>query len=244
MGGFLQTPEVLGYLVKWAARLETFKLHYTYRHDYAEEGLYTHWSLDTLQPILQAHRKSLRYIKIKNINGAVGLERCNMSYFTSLERLDLSYRVTGTDTSLVANLLAPRLSTFRWVLTLEDQQCGEDLWHFQEPQEEWLRALANAAIQCGSSLCEIRVKYRPVLDFYYPGKPDGVVYPWARMDRIAKEVEPHGIKISYSDPNNGRRWEDFIEDWVLEELYLEDMEKAVLAGPMCLERVQLFDHVQ
>ena len=201
--GFLQTTEVLAHLLAWPAKLEVFKFRFSYSPDYDRDGLSTDWSLGTFRRVLMPQAQSLRTIEIRNIN-KTGLDGFVLSAFSRLENLLLSHGSTGTDSSLISNLIAPNLQSFHWDLTLEDQQCGETLDNFGQEEEDWLRALVDAAIRGKSRLGEIRVTFTPeewVQDFNPNNKP---VYPWDRMDAIAREIEPRGLALRYNTPTTTR----------------------------------------
>ncbi|KAL4795374.1 hypothetical protein BDV19DRAFT_168755 [Aspergillus venezuelensis] len=164
---FLQTPEVMRALVKWSHTLEFFDLHFTFGARYDEMGLYEHWSLATLQPILAIHRTTLRSISIRCINSG-GLSGFDMRSFPRLEELCLSEGATSPhhrDSSLLANLIpnliAPQLRIFHWDLALENQQCSETFYCLDEEEENFLRAIAHAAIEAKAPLRMLKVTYNP-----------------------------------------------------------------------------------
>ncbi|KAK0755688.1 hypothetical protein N5P37_011767 [Trichoderma harzianum] len=195
---FLQTPEALKSLLMWPARLDKFTLDTSFRCDYALNGLYDQWGLDTLQPILTVHKSTLSAIRIRALNRS-GLDGFNLSGFQALRELSLSHGLTGTDPTLVAGLLSPRLRSFHWDMTFEDQQHDEFFFHFGEPEENWLRKLAMAAIGRKSTLEIISIKFRPT-----DGEWGCTVYPWDRMDDVARYVQPYGIRLFYTTPTISR----------------------------------------
>jgi hypothetical protein len=155
-----------------------------------------------LQPILATQRATLTHIRIQKIFSS-GIEDFDMTRFPKLQSLWLSHDLTGTDTSLVANLVAPHLRVFHWDQQLEDQQCCETLGSFGQREEDWLQAFAAAAVERKSTLRQIRIYYRPDPYLYsYNGEDeDPLLYPWDRMDKIARDIQPHGIHLSYNKPN-------------------------------------------
>lgn len=204
--GFLQTPQVLQDLVRWPTRLEKFRFRFSYRPDYAESGLFKDWSLGTLAPIIEIHKGTLHSILISHLCES-GLAGFDLSDFKKLKYLSLSSKATGKDTNLIANILAPNLETFRWDLTLEDQQCTVSIHAFGQPEEDWLRALAAAAIERKSALRKIQVKFVPEYRISWGVDPDTLKYPWDRMEAIARDIRPKGIELLYSEPAMSK--EDF-----------------------------------
>ncbi|KAH8692381.1 hypothetical protein BGW36DRAFT_387494 [Talaromyces proteolyticus] len=202
---FLQTPDVLRDLVRWPAHLEKFALEHTYGSCYSVLGLYTDWSLATLQPILSIHKSTLRSISIRCINVG-GLDGFDLREFENLEELSLSYQSTKhtADIHLIPNLLAPQLRVFHWDLTLEDQQCNESLGFFEQKEEDWLRTLALTAVTRGCPMRRIEITFTPLYTYYFAG-----VYPWDRMDALGRELHPHGVQVYYNPPSTSR--EEYME---------------------------------
>ncbi|KAL2826934.1 hypothetical protein BJY01DRAFT_229456 [Aspergillus pseudoustus] len=202
---FLQVPSVLEDLVRWPKALEQIKIKHTFSECYAYPSLYREWSLATLHPILAIHKSTLRRISIRCINRA-GLAGFDLREFPNLEDLKLSALTTcrnrehryTPEYQYIPNLLAPRLRIFRWDLTLEDQQCSEQLEDFAQREEDFLRAFASAAVQAASpsSLREIRVKFTPDA---YVWDADAL-YPWDRMDAVDREFRDRGIRVKYNAP--------------------------------------------
>ncbi|KAL4956309.1 hypothetical protein BDW69DRAFT_89715 [Aspergillus filifer] len=201
---FLQTPEVMEALVKWPHTLESFDLHFTFGACYSKAGLYEDWSLATLQPILAIHRSTLRSISIRCINSG-GLSGFDMRAFPRLEELCLSkgatsphYRDSLIHANLIPNLIAPQLRIFHWDMTLEDQQCMETLYCLQDEEENFLRAIAHAAIEAKVPLRMLRVTYEP--DTWLKNE---IGYPWDRLDALGREPEllAAGIRVCYNTPN-------------------------------------------
>jgi len=195
---FTQGLDALKALVRWPAGLEKFSFEMPISGYYAGESALSYYSLAALQPILATQKATLSHIHIRVIFSQ-GLQGFNVTGFPNLQSLSLSRDLTGTDTTYVANLVAPRLGVFHWELTVEDQQSSEDLGGFGPLEEDWLRAFAAAAIARKSALRLIQIDYQP-LDYYCKKASEPREYPWDRMDRIAREIRPHGISLSYSQP--------------------------------------------
>lgn len=203
LGGFLQSSEALEALVRWPAKLESFTFRMPMSGYYSGETALSKYSLAVLQPILAHQKASLSYVQIAEIFND-GLEGFDVTDFPNLQFLSLSHDLTGLDTTLVPNLVAPGLRIFRWDMKLEDQQCGERLGDFCEPQETWLRVLVATAVERKTALREIRINFRPEggLQGHHGFTQDQ--YPWDRMDKLANEFRPHGIDLTYNPPNHTR----------------------------------------
>ncbi|KAJ5498467.1 hypothetical protein N7453_007518 [Penicillium expansum] len=204
---FLLTPKSLEALVRWPRRLEEFELRYLCGDEAAPSGLYSDWSLATLQPILYIHRKTLRSIKLYRFNRG-GLEGFDLREFENLEQLSLSYEFSDPQRSPrneafepPDSLLAPRLRVFHWNLTSLDSQCAERLGDFAKAEEDWLRLLARKAFKRGCPLQRIEITFTPGTDCFGTGDE---VYPWDRMDAIGADLRPHGVEVSYSTPSVSR----------------------------------------
>jgi hypothetical protein len=175
-------------------------------------GLYTDWSLSTLQPILAIHQTTLRYIRIRCINEG-GLAGFDVRTFQNLEELCLSSATTNrggrTNTAegnLIPNLLAPRLRVFHWDLTFEDQQHVEDLADFAQGEEDWLRTVAYAAMKAKCPLQTLQITFTPLSIV----SNCDLVYPWDRMDALGRELQSAGIQVCYNPPSVSRK--EFSED--------------------------------
>ncbi|CAI7642834.1 unnamed protein product [Penicillium viridicatum] len=205
---FLLTPKSLEALVRWPRRLEEFELKFPSGDDFATSGLYSAWSLATLQPILYIHRKTLRSIKLYALHKN-GFDGFDLREFENLEKLSLASSFSGHplfhwDGSFEPpdSLLAPHLRVFHWDLTLLDQQCCEVLRDFGQAEEDWLRLLARKAIKHGCPLQKIEITFNPVVDEY--SSITDKVYPWDRMDAMGADLRPHGIEVSYDTPTVSR----------------------------------------
>ncbi|KAL4956310.1 hypothetical protein BDW69DRAFT_181707 [Aspergillus filifer] len=152
---FLQTPAVLSDLVKWSTVLEVFDLQYVYtlascgQEQPGVQGLYTESNLQTLQPILELHKHTLRAITLRGLNKS-GLTGFDVRGFSNLRELHLSDRATGRHNmtmNLIDRLLTPNLCVFHWNLTLEDQEHSEELGSFAQWEEDFLRCFATKAVR-------------------------------------------------------------------------------------------------
>ncbi|VUC23396.1 unnamed protein product [Clonostachys rosea] len=201
---FTQGLQALEALVLWPAKLTSFDFSLPMSDHYSGEGPLTPYDLGVMQRILSHHKKSLSFIRLQELLHE-GLYDFDVTDFHSLKTLSLGHDTTGTDTSSINKLVAPNCDVFCWNMIFEDQQHGEDLGSFAQPEEDWLRAFAHVAIARKSALRHIKV-------IYYP-EPYGYVdfearktfeYPWDRMDRLAHEIQTHGISLSYNVPTTSR----------------------------------------
>lgn len=208
MRHFTHNLDALEALVMWPARLESFSFRMPCSDYYAGNPALSQYSLATLQSILATQRATLTHIRIQQIFNS-GIEGFDMTGFPNLQSLWLSHDLTGTDTSLVANLVSPNLRVFHWDQMLEDQQHCETVWSFGQREEDWLRALAAAAVDRRSTLRQIRIYYRPDDPYLYSydGEDEDYppLYPWDRMGRVARDIQPHGIHLSHNKPNMTRK---------------------------------------
>ncbi|TPX15354.1 uncharacterized protein E0L32_004631 [Thyridium curvatum] len=230
---FLQTSKVLSHLIQWVKRLEHLEIHYLFSADYAGNETYIGWSLGKLQPMLELQRDSLTCISISHIC-VEGLAGFDVTSFPNLRFLSLCYRATGLDIHLVSRLAAPRLNRFRWDLTLQDQQCSEQLGHLDEPQEKFLRAVAQTLlVELKVPLREILVQFRPEYDHWLFGAPWAPeVLPWDRLDSIQRDYSEHGLAVICSPPGpteEERFDESKLEYGGTEEYDLPDFEYDDLA---------------
>ncbi|KAH8896512.1 hypothetical protein GQ53DRAFT_743655 [Thozetella sp. PMI_491] len=193
---FEDSPLSLRRFVTWPAKLTRFSF----------TGLYSNrfhpWNLSTLGSILSPHKAVLEYIVIGGLRER-SLAGFDLSDFESLEYLGLSYWATGS-AGFEAGLLAPRLTKFRWSFTIEDQHT-EGLTHFGEAEQLWLKRLTAAAISQESPLEEIYIQYAP---FDYSRRPEDLpqVYPWDRMEEVARDIRDKGIHLSWSSPTMSREY--------------------------------------
>lgn len=156
-----------------------------------------------ISSIIAPHKTTLRSITVGSLHekSLVGFD---LTGFENLTHISLSTWATGSTTGDETNLLAPRLTTFRWVFTVEDQH-SESLFCFGEAQEHWLRSFIAAAIAWKLPLENIYIQYAP--EGYYLPQDRPVMYPWDRMKNIATDIQDEGINLSWTPPTVSR--EDF-----------------------------------
>ncbi|KAL4970613.1 uncharacterized protein BDV14DRAFT_163648 [Aspergillus stella-maris] len=204
---FLQTQTVLSDLVKWPKALEVFDLQYIYtlascgHQQPGVMGLYTEWSLQTLQPILELHKRTLRAITIRGLNKS-GLTGFDVRGVSNLRELYLSDGVTGRDEmtmNLIQCLLAPNLRVFHWNLTLEDQEHSEELGSFAQWEEDFLRCFATEAVRKACPLHILRLTFNPI----HSTLNEISLYPWDHMDKLDHEFREHGwdVRLEYNQPS-------------------------------------------
>ncbi|KAH6609167.1 hypothetical protein Trco_002513 [Trichoderma cornu-damae] len=192
--GFRDSPGILRHLVAWPAKLEHFS--FTECDDEASRV----WGLPIIACIIAPHRATLRSITVSSLPEK-GLADFDLTGFENLKHLSLSSWVTGFAEGDETNLLAPRLTSFRWVFTLE-QQHSESLLDFGEVQEHWLRRFIAEAIARGLPLRDIDIRYAP--DRFYLPTDLPEIYPWDRMESIERDFQDKGIKLSWTFPTISR----------------------------------------
>lgn len=215
-------PEAFRLLMSWPARLRKFTFLGCNQYSPAVEvpDIATVWSC------LVPHKQSLEYVRIGSLptywvpGPSYMPPRVNFSVFKSLTFLSLSYWVTGSDPGEV-NLLAPCLQTFRWTFDPDDDR-HTYLYYFGEPEVNFLRRFARAAESRKLPLCNIIISYSPNHTINVAGQGDeslGVLetalqYPWDRMDQLAQEIQPWGIKLAYNRPSMSRiRYEGAVDSF-------------------------------
>lgn len=201
---FLAEWDTLIGLVQWPAKLEVFELTSSDRldnHEFAGDYSTGCCPMGRLCTILSTRRDTLRAIHINHLFRCVlscpahpGLIRFDVRAFRALTHLTLSHGDTGTDPRFVRHLLAPRLRVFCWDFTLK-YYLG--LEHLGKHEEDWLRALAQAAVETGVALHQVKVEYESTVDCY---RGDGV-YPWDRLERLSEEkAKMGGIVLVWNEP--------------------------------------------
>ncbi|VUC24104.1 unnamed protein product [Clonostachys rosea] len=193
---FNSSPSALQALVMWPAKLESFQFAVPLDGDGSWLEGVTAYNLGIMHSILSHQKDSLTYIRMDQLLEQ-GLHNFNVTEFHSLKVLWLAHNLTGTDFKSVANLLAPNLEVFHWNMMSEDGDSVQSLDTFDKREEDWLRAFAAAAIARDSTLRQIKIRFYADALILREDKT-GLEYPWDRMDRIASEIQPHGIHLSYS----------------------------------------------
>lgn len=71
-------------------------------------------------------------------------------------------------------------------------------------QEHWLRRFAATAVARRLPLREIYIQFAPEFTLL-----DGLltdIYPWDRMEHIARDIQRRGISLSWTDPTMSREY--------------------------------------
>jgi hypothetical protein len=207
---FGDTPEALQSLLNLPKALQHFefgKVHSTPS---------TWWNLGHFQRLLHGHRESLRSIEI----GALGREMININLldFTKLETLNLSRWVFDfTPEIACATLLAPKLRTFIWDFTIEDQH-SESWTSFGQEQRDWITTFAKLAVAQKSALRQIKIVFNPD-EGSGPRTRDQLKdhpWPWDFMDQARDAMYPD-VKLSYNNLWDRQHFIDRIEALEAEE---------------------------
>lgn len=166
-------------------------------------------NLKGLWPCLVPYGKSLRSIRIGN-TFYKGRSRSyyyqsplDFTTFQCLVSLSLSFSSIGPDFDQ-RRLLTPRLEMFEW--TFDGPPVGRAvLANFQQPEEDFLRRLARAAVARQVPLRKIAIVFTPraVLNLSRSTcpPPTTLEYPWDCMGRLADELRPLGIELVYNSPS-------------------------------------------
>ncbi|KKO98966.1 hypothetical protein THAR02_08930 [Trichoderma harzianum] len=206
--GFEDSSDILHRLVAWPAKLE----HFSFTECGEEDS--RPWSLSTIASVIFPHKTTLRSLTIGEVQEP-GLVNFDLTDFESLEHLSLSAWATGFDAGYETNLLAPRLTKFRWSFTTPRERVID----FDDEQENWLRRFAAAAVARKLPLREIFIQF-----YIQPscGQCLSVneIYAWDRMKHIARDIQAGGISLSWADPNMSREtWQDCFGPLTQEEVY-------------------------
>ncbi|KAK3377086.1 hypothetical protein B0T24DRAFT_235111 [Lasiosphaeria ovina] len=203
LSNFQDGPENLRRLLLFPAKLEEFSFA-SFRLDRTGP-----WNLSVVASALSPHKSTLRSLLVGSLGEKSGsLTGVDLSEFTRLEELSLSYWATGSEAGTEAQLLAPGLRAFSWSFHLEDQQ-SESYFDFQEPQEKWLRTLVHTAVEERVPLRKLQITFVPS-DYGKPGEARPKEWPWDCMDRVVgKEMQDLGVTLSHGEPTISRK--DFLE---------------------------------
>ncbi|KAL4985454.1 hypothetical protein BDW68DRAFT_165133 [Aspergillus falconensis] len=193
-----ERPEVVQRLINWPKALVGFRF-VTCDPDAL--------GLPKLGKWLSIHRQTLEEIDIRSVALRGNGHLFNLSTFVALKTLTLSQaeihcsngRITDDDVGL---LLAPNLNTFRLDYSLDGRHL-EFSSDFGDPEEQFIRKLAQAAILRKSGLRTIEIVFDPELSRSQAEDR----YPWDRIDRLDEEVQAHGIRVVYPRPALSR------EEW-------------------------------
>jgi hypothetical protein len=154
----------------------------------------------------------------------------DFSSFESLTLLSLSRWATGSGHAPEV-LLPPNLEMFEWVFDHESKQ-RPFFDDFDQEEEVFLRRLAQAAVEKKIRLRKLHVAivFSPAGSWCFRKREpyanvDFVVprfeWPWNRMDRLAKDIRPFGIDLTYNTPTTSwdryvrshKAWASFIRNY-------------------------------
>ncbi|KAL2022953.1 hypothetical protein VTK56DRAFT_4168 [Thermocarpiscus australiensis] len=158
-------------------------------------------------------RRSLEWVQISSdakMEPPPAMLEVDLTSFECLTFLSLSYWDTGCYLG-ESGLLAPRLQVFRWTFDERKNAAPDDalvLNHFQQATEDFLRRLAQAAVSRKCPLRNIEIVFTPTA--YVGSNASGpgqwasnrdLEYPWDCMVRLAEEIHPWGIELTYNEPS-------------------------------------------
>lgn len=207
-----ESAAALKQLIQWPASLVHFQLlDWWSNPDYIDLPMLGAW--------LSIHNKTLKTIEIGNLSVDGRGMLFDLSKFTKLEVLTLSWSqmergfwedeeeqvVVEEDDDL---LLAPNLHTL--VLQFGTGDEGTECWdYFGKKEEEWIREFAKIAIARKAALRTIQISFNPSPQSF----KEECGYPWDRMDRIHNEIQPHGLEIEYNDPCfTKEEWVEYVQN--------------------------------
>lgn len=210
----LSLPVLWRELVEYSATLETLEL------GFLEKATPPH----PHQPDLPSPPSELDAEEWAAFSAISDSEIIDLSSFTALRSLSLSRRsfpCTGLtfDEGARAGLLVPRLESFIW--TFEHRGKSDDTLSCIGPEEEaWLRDFGVCAVERKHSrLRDIFVEYEPAAEIasWVEDTARVAEYPWDRLRRVADDLRPHGVQLSYPKPNCTReKWEEIVLEWKTE----------------------------
>lgn len=206
--------EALEQLIQWPKSLEHFEL-------FPDEPLpSTYIDLPMLGAYLSIHKDTLRSIRIGYLSLDGREELFDISEFSKLEVLDLSWQQTERLLFQDANfLLALKLHTLKLRFGHLD---SSGIHYFGELEEHLVREFAKAAIAKKAALRFIYILFYPTIQSLQE-EPE---YPWDRMDSIQEEIGPHGLTLYYNRPLlTKQQWIDYTDGlslWPPNEFGFED----------------------
>ena len=195
------TP-ALARILAWPKALERFSCHAFKDAPYMKHFVPTY--LHTLMP----YRNSLKLLEVFPDDPFRTL--FSFSEFPCLETLRLSWANVRLHYVQGArwDLLPPSLKTLGWVFTSRhDSQRWKD---FALVVEEWLPALAQAAIARHIPLDTIEIIFDP--EFNFTAEQPINDYPWDQIDRLKGKLIKQGICVKYVAPKSewlSEYWSEF-----------------------------------
>lgn len=178
-----------------------------------------------MQPILETQIASLRELTIMELtrhdDRTVGdIENLDLTAFAKLEVLTLPSFFTGYDKRHIPRIVAPSLRVLNWLIPFYNStgkwgHREETVEDFGQEQEDWVRAMVDFVAKEQRNLREIYVDFQPH-EFRSMDRVEGFVYPWDRLDEMARDSEKFGIQLRYEEPSVSR--EDF-ENWEMSVFY-------------------------
>ncbi|KAK4097123.1 hypothetical protein N658DRAFT_312331 [Parathielavia hyrcaniae] len=136
------------------------------------------------------------------------LSRVTFTLFEFLTFLSLSRWLTGSHHDEAVVLLPPRLETFEWTFGRHHGEavCVND---FDHHEEAFLRRLALASVEKNMPLRSLAIVFSPTSPLCFrqhepfnplPVVPKAGESPWDQMDRLAADIRPFGIDLTYNKP--------------------------------------------
>ena len=195
LGGDLRT---IKHLVSWPEAITELEFEPLSMCHYDSTSDINAWGLQQLMPILTFQKDKLRRLSISRLPlDNTGLSGFSVADFPYLEELNLSYWSTGSQVAEQANLLAPRLRKLTWSFNIDGMIDGMGCHpcEFGEAEEMWVRSMMRTAMAKKSRLRHVHIDFYPYFEGYSFDAAT-VVYPWDRIDALAKEFEVVGMRLT------------------------------------------------
>jgi hypothetical protein len=190
----METPAALAKVINWPKTLIDFTFDGLYSNPY-------HWDLNTMQNLLASHQDSLKTLKIGSMHSTNNI-MFDFSVFNNLEKLHVSAWTSSQQPEFrPSRFLPPKLHTFTWDFTIEDQH-SEGLGSFGQPEADWLSHFVNVATREQRALRQIHIIFTPeifIWSFNYRAF-ENLRYPWDWMDEVRDKIRPHAINLTYNTP--------------------------------------------
>ncbi|PYH89374.1 hypothetical protein BO71DRAFT_389742 [Aspergillus ellipticus CBS 707.79] len=190
-------PDLIAQLIQWPKTLLHFHFH---------PGINTEHYFDfpMFEPWLLQHKHTLLSIAFGPFPDMEEDRMFNASAFPNLEYLGLSRWHVGQvgekllplSAENVDRLLGPSLTTLMW--DFRSLKGVEESWgDFGKEEENWVRRLVEDAVSRKAALKHIHIIF--VREPSTATASNG--YPYDRMDKIGKDIEPLGLTLTYVPPD-------------------------------------------
>jgi hypothetical protein len=207
------TPAIVSeHILRWPARLVNLSLTWL-----THSTGYRYYTTETVQRLLNLHRKSLKRITLGMImGGRTGMP--DFSNFPCLEKLSMSaYNVMGsrpgseTPATAMRKLSTPSLSYLMMSFSLEDQHT-ESASHFCSDQVRWIEEFANLKKlnYPASRLARISIMFDPSADPTWDSEEN--TWPWEHLEQAKQAAAGLGLSLDYGNPPWSKdEWDSIVQ---------------------------------